>query len=224
MVVMVNTDVIPEPGSTGDRLLTSAMRLFARKGLAATTVGEIESEAGMAPRSGALYKYFDSKSALLEVGLERHLATVAEIGGQLGLRPLGDLHAELTLLGHWLLDELELERDVTHVMEREGSELAELRDKMRVGVSDRGYLVGSMMIGRWRPDLSEADRNALAVVGIGALINFRRSSWTFGRTPLGLSREAIVESWVQVWSLFLQTKPTEAAIKQVKKTKRGRTS
>ncbi len=38
-------------------------------------------------------KYFDSKSALLEVGLERHLAAVAEIDGQLGLRRVGDLHS-----------------------------------------------------------------------------------------------------------------------------------
>jgi AcrR family transcriptional regulator len=218
---MVTTNVVPEPGSTADRLLTSAMRLFARKGVAATTVGEIESEAGMAPRSGALYKYFDSKSALVEVGLERHLATVAEIDGQLGLRPLGDLHSELTLLGHWLLDELESERDITHVIEREGSAFPDLRDRMREGISDRGYRVGSMVIGRWRTDLSEAERNALAVIGIGALINYRRSTWTFGRTPLDLNREVIVDSWVQVWSSFLQTKPVDQTIKQPKKTKRG---
>ena len=77
---------------------------------------------------------------------------------------------------------------------------------------------------RWRTDLSEAERNALAVIGIGALINYQRSTWTFGRTPLDLNREAIVNSWVQVWSSFLQTKPGNNTTKQPQNIKRGEKS
>ncbi len=174
------------------------MHLFARKGVTSTTVGDIEQAAGLAPRSGALYKYFDSKDALLAAGLERHLRTIRDIEHDLALRPLGEIRSEFTMLGHWLLHELEVERDITHVLEREGDQVSDLREQMRAGISDRGYLIGADVIERWRPDLSQADRERLSVIAIGALINYKRSTWTFDRPPLELDQELLVETWVDV--------------------------
>lgn len=174
------------------------MRLFAHKGVASTTVGQIEEAAGLAPRSGALYKYFDSKDALLAAGLERHLTTVRDIEHQLALRPLGEIRSEFTMLGHWLLHELEVERNITHILEREGEHVGDLRDRMRIGISDRGYLIGADVIGRWRPDLSQAKRESLSIIAVGALINYKRSTWTFGLAPLGIEEAQLIESWVEV--------------------------
>jgi AcrR family transcriptional regulator len=53
-----------EPGDRRERILTSAAALFARKGVAATTVREIADEAGIL--SGSLYHHFESKEAMVD--------------------------------------------------------------------------------------------------------------------------------------------------------------
>ena len=181
------------------RLVDAAIELFARQGFDATTVGEIEIEAGFAPRSGALYHYFDSKRALLDAGLERHLASVEDVGAQLELRPLGDVRFEITLLARWLLAELDRERQITHLLEREGERLADLRDRAREGISERGYRIGNDLIARWLPDTTETERDVFAVATIGALVNFRRSTWTYGAPPRNLSDEDFINGWVELF-------------------------
>ncbi len=198
------TVVIGSPGSDANpatRLVDAALRLFARQGFSATTVGEIEKEAGFAPRSGALYQYFASKRALLDAGLERHLAAVGDVGDEILLRPLDDIRSEITLLARWLLAELDRERHITHLLEREGDRLAELRDQAREGISERGYRIGSDLIRRWMPDTSQVERDSFAVVAIGALVNFRRSTWTFGAPPRNLTDDDFIEGWVDLFDL-----------------------
>lgn len=60
-------------GSTRDRLLDAAIELFARQGYAATSVAEIQQASGLSPGSGALYKHFQSKSALLREATQRQV-------------------------------------------------------------------------------------------------------------------------------------------------------
>ena len=59
--------------STRDRLLDAAIALFASQGYAATSVAEIQQACGLSPGSGALYKHFPSKSALLIEATQRQL-------------------------------------------------------------------------------------------------------------------------------------------------------
>src|SRR5580700_10933723 len=54
-----------------ERLLDAAMRLFAEKGYERTTVGEIQEAAGLTFGSGALYKHFPTKEAVLAAGIDR---------------------------------------------------------------------------------------------------------------------------------------------------------
>ena len=180
------------------RLLDAAMPLFARQGFEATSIGEIETAAGFAPRSGAMYQYFASKQALLDAGLERHFASIVDVGEDIALRPLGEMRSELTLLARWLLAELDLERDMTHVIEREGERLGDVQARAREGMSERGYKIGSEILARWVVDMPQRERDALAVVSIGSIVNFRRSTWTFGRVPLGLTDDEFVASWVEL--------------------------
>jgi TetR/AcrR family transcriptional regulator, cholesterol catabolism regulator len=53
-----------EPGDRRERILSSAAALFARKGVAATTVREIADEVGIL--SGSLYHHFESKEAMVD--------------------------------------------------------------------------------------------------------------------------------------------------------------
>jgi AcrR family transcriptional regulator len=165
--------------------------------------------AGLAPHSGALYRYFDSKLAVLEAGLQRHLASIADVDVDLDLSgaPATEMRAEIEALVRWLLAELDRERTITHVLEREGDRLPELRDRMRTDLSDRGYRIAATFIGRWTAHtrLQPTDHEALAVLLIGGLVNLRRSTWTFGAPPLGLGDDRTISAF-----LALSTTPLDA--------------
>jgi AcrR family transcriptional regulator len=59
--------------STRDRLLDTALALFASRGYTATSTAEIQKACGMSPGSGALYRHFRSKSDVLRAALGRGL-------------------------------------------------------------------------------------------------------------------------------------------------------
>ena len=64
---------------TRERILDNALRLFAERGYEATSIGEIEVAAGLVPRSGALYKHFASKRALIDVALAERVGAIDSI-------------------------------------------------------------------------------------------------------------------------------------------------
>lgn len=64
--------------SARSAILREARRLFAEKGYAATSVAEIQAAAGLAPGSGALYKHFPSKQALLDAVLEVSVPAIGD--------------------------------------------------------------------------------------------------------------------------------------------------
>ncbi len=57
------------PEARRDELLDAAQRLFTRHGLAQTSVADIAAEAGVA--KGSVYRYFESKEALLSALKDR---------------------------------------------------------------------------------------------------------------------------------------------------------
>lgn len=196
---------VPQGGdkTTRERLLEAGLALFSQQGFRRTTVGDIEERAGLAPRSGALYKHFGSKQELLAAAVERHLREVETIRTVLDLMPLGDLRAELTLLARWVLADLDRHRELLLVFEKEGDNLAELRDRYYEEVGEFGYRVGADFLRR-ALDAAGAhiDPEVLATVTMNALVNQRRCEWTFGRKPLGLDDAQLVEGVVEVVMRF----------------------
>jgi AcrR family transcriptional regulator len=59
--------------SSRDRLLDTALALFASRGYAATSTAEIQKACGMSPGSGALYRHFRSKGDVLRAALRHGL-------------------------------------------------------------------------------------------------------------------------------------------------------
>lgn len=183
--------------STRDRLLDAGLQLFAERGFRATTVGDIEAEAGFVARGGTLYKHFGSKAALLDAALARHVDSVTRFDELLALLPLPDLASELHLIGRWLLAELDREELITRVIEKEGANVGAVIDAMREGISEPGYRYARAYIETRFPEI-DADRDALAVLVLGALINLRRSRWTFGKPPLGVDDDQALTAWVSL--------------------------
>src|ERR1700753_2953978 len=65
-------------GPRRDALVGAARELFAQHGYDATSVADIQLAAGLTGGSGALYKHFASKEAVLEAGIDAYLAALAE--------------------------------------------------------------------------------------------------------------------------------------------------
>ena len=193
--------------TTRERLLEAGLRLFAERGFRRTTVGDIETAAGLAARSGGLYKHFASKQELLAAAVERHLHEIETIRGVLDLMPLGDLRAELTLLARWILGDLSRHRELFLVFEKEGDNLSELKERYYADVGDFGYRLGADYVRRAvgkGGDLDDLDAEALAAVAMNALVNHRRSEWTFGHRPLDLEDDRVVQGVVEVVMRFAE--------------------
>jgi AcrR family transcriptional regulator len=198
-------------GSARERLMRAAMRLFAERGYGRTTIGDIEEAAGFTRRGGTLYHYFSSKEDVLEAALQEHVQAVEDIGGLANLLPLPDRESELLILGRWLLAELDRQHDLVRVLEKEGDQLPEIRDRLTRELLDSGY--------RWTADYGRTlapndhgwDLDAVAVLLVGALVNFRRTQWTFGRAPLKLSEERLLKAWVFVTSVLIDAAARDGA-------------
>lgn len=194
---MITEEARPGPGSTRDRLISAALRLFAARGFQSTTVGAIEAEAGLKPRRGALYKHFGSKAELLEAVARQHVDSVREGTDWIFQTPVGDVRTEAGLLGRFAMDELERQRVMVNVLERDGDRIPELRDLFRERASDTAYRTMVEILRRWvGPDVDPAaDLETTAVLLLGGLINAHRSEATFGALPIARTQEQVLTAW-----------------------------
>ncbi|QNJ94882.1 TetR/AcrR family transcriptional regulator [Mycolicibacterium fluoranthenivorans] len=189
------------PISTRDRILTEAMRLFGDKGFEATSVSQIESAAGLAAGSGALYRHFKSKDALLVAGIDRQLDRRAAMQNIRALfAGLGDLHSELTVLGRYLLSVIDQE-----------SELLQIAARTPTGVSDRldtayAALVDGLTeelngwIGAWAPDASPEQTKVTATLAINSLFGERFATNLYRRTDASAPTDPYLAEWTAVFA------------------------
>lgn len=178
---------------TRERLLREGLRLFAARGFAGTSVGDIEAAAGLQPRRGAMYRHFASKEALLAAAIEEFTATAQQGAVAFTAELAADPRAFVTTVGRWVLARLDEQREISNVLEREGERLPALRDSFRAG-TDAGFRAAADAVGHWvlthHPGL---DADAIGVALLGGLVNFRRSAWTLGAAPLGLGDDRFLE-------------------------------
>jgi AcrR family transcriptional regulator len=197
--------------STRTRLLEAALTLFAANGFRGTSVGEIEAAAGLTERGGAAYKHFRSKTEILHAALERQIEQIIEMRRNVThMLPLGDLRAELVLVARWILAELNHERLINGILEKDGDTAPELCEEFRSRVVEPGYAATSEILRERLTDLRmdpSTDCDALAAVLVGALVNYRRHEWTFTTPPLGVDESRYVESIV---NLLLREPATHA--------------
>jgi AcrR family transcriptional regulator len=180
--------------------MDAAMKLFAEHGYKATTVGAIESEAGLAPRSGALYQHFSGKQQLLEAALDRELAGMDELTAAIAMFPLGDLRAELIMLARWNLASLDRRAELTHFVRREAHLLPKrLRTKVYNRLVERPYMeIVSWLGSRFQEvGIEPPDLNALALILIESMAAYRELHRVFGRVPASLDDERFIQAWVE---------------------------
>ena len=195
-------------GTAGrDRLLAEALKLFAAKGYAATSVADIQRASGLAPGSGALYKHFGSKRELLEAAVAHRIDGVVAAREQYDAEePEGVEHAVRTA-GRLIWHHMKESEDLLKVMLREPDELGDLDDKTWQVITDNAYqrfadeLAASNRTGR----TSIPDPEAAAAVAIGSLSYAATLQALTGRLPGNIDEDRYFEAWVnQTLSVLAQ--------------------
>lgn len=202
------------PTPTRERILAAARRLFAERGYKGTSVGEIEAAAGLSPRSGALYKHFPSKQAVLGAVISQHTDVVDQMRSQLELMPLGDLRAELTMTARWGLAELRREHELTRIVMKEGERFPEIAEAFREAIVMPGHRMAAEWLTRYveRAGGTIEDPDAFASVTTDSLVGYTLQEVLFGSAPAGVDEERFLAAWVDateatVRSLIEQRSP-----------------
>ncbi len=181
-----------------DRLLSAALRLFAAKGYAATSVADIQRESGLAPGSGALYKHFGSKRELLEAAVAHRIESIVTAREQYDAGQPGSVEQAVRTAGQLIWNNLKQSEDLLKVMLREPDELGDLDEKTWQVITDNAYqrfadeLAASNRAGR----TSIPDPEAAAAVAIGSLSYAATLQALTGRLPGNTDDDRYFEAWV----------------------------
>jgi AcrR family transcriptional regulator len=192
--------MVERGAGTRERLMTTAIELFAERGFDGASVGEIERSAGLAPRSGALYQHFKGgKQELLRCAIEHELRAIDELGSVMEMLPLGDLRAEFTLLARWNLGSLERRSALARFVRRDVARLPpELRDELYDRLVGQPYeQVVQWLRGRFAGADERPDLPALALVLVESISAYQSLRRTFARTPDSVDDERFIAAWTE---------------------------
>ncbi len=186
---------------TRERILDAALELFAQRGYRATTVGDIEAAAGLAPRAGGLYKHFASKEEVLRAALERFVSGIEAIEERMfDVMALGDLRAELTLLARVATAHFSAQRQFLRIVFQEQSRIPDVVQEMHRRAVAPAYAMTARWIARQVETgmLASADAAALAAVVAIPFIGYRLEHNLFGAPPGDVDEERFAAAWVEL--------------------------
>src|SRR5260370_19401710 len=171
---MATAPAVPIP--TRQRLLDAALELFADRGFADTTVGDIEAGAGLRPRAGGLYKHFASKEAVLREALERFVSGAERVTGTaFELMPLGDIRAELTLIARAGVAYFSANSRFIRIMQQERARCPDLVKEMYERAVAPAYALGAAWLERQMKSgfFPQADAQALPAVVMSPFVIYQ---------------------------------------------------
>jgi AcrR family transcriptional regulator len=203
--------------STRERIIDEALRLFAERGYAATSVAEIEAASGLSPGAGGLYRHFKSKYEVLAAAMNEHAArtraqiaeTLAEFGVVDTSTGIEERLARLCRAG---LAKVREERELTRVFFRDLGQFPELVATVREGLLQPMFDA----ITTWfhaQPEYAgaTADWPAIGAVLGGAVVQYQLFEETVGEPPGRVERDRFVTSWVHL-ALGLLPRPAVQAV------------
>jgi AcrR family transcriptional regulator len=184
---------------TRERLVDEAMRLFSTNGFEATSVSQIEAAAGLSAGSGALYRHFKSKHALLDAGINRQLDRRRAMHDIRALfAGLGDLRAELTALGRYLLTVIDQEIELLQIAARTPTGLSERLDTAYAALVDGLTAELAGWIKAWSRDESERTCGVLAALGVNSLLGARYATSLFHQPDARLPDDEYLDEWTNL--------------------------
>ncbi|MFP1153349.1 TetR/AcrR family transcriptional regulator [Mycobacterium sherrisii] len=195
-----------------DRLLAEALKLFAAKGYAATSVADIQRASGLAPGSGALYKHFSSKRKLLEAAVTHRIDSIVAAREQYDAGQPGSVEQAVRTAGQLIWSNLMHSEDLLKVMLREPEELGDLDEKTWQVITDNAYqrFADELTATNRAGGTSIPDPEAAAAVAIASLSYAATLRALSGRLPGNVDEDRYFEAWVdQTVSVLAQHTNTE---------------
>ena len=187
------------------RILDAAVELFATKGYEATSVADIQLACGLTAGSGALYKHFPSKRALLEEVVQLHLADIAStravvVSEMLARFDLGsdDLETIMRLGARLTWQSMEQNRAVIRLTVRDLEPYPELLHEVWDAVGKDVYRQAAELIEIVMASgaIDVADPEATAAVLVASLTYLPILQGLIGRTPGDIDPERYLDAWV----------------------------
>jgi len=188
------------------------MALFGERGYSATSIADIQLACGLTAGSGALYKHFPSKLALLAEGVHRYVASVEKSrAGLMEILP-DDPRQALQMIADAVVtamaDDGPVIRVVLRDLERFPNLLNELWDGLLAALYNEiaDWLRSQQAAGRITVD----DPQATAAVLLASLTYYRILEALIARTPGNVDVRSFVVAWVDsaVATLHLTTGET----------------
>ena len=181
-----------------------AMILFSTKGFKATTIGDIEHAVGLTPRAGGFYRHFKSKQAILrEVVDSTEIDIFAQFNKQLIL-PLGDLRAEILMIGRMILHIGEQCRPLRLILRSEVKNFPELLDKMK-GINARlpnEYLIPWLKKSLKDTCFEGTSPDEMLQIVFGSVFYYM-ISLDIEPEPYGVKQDRFLQSWADTWTTNL---------------------
>lgn len=189
--------------STRERIVSEALRLFAERGYAATSVAEIEAASGLSPGAGGLYRHFRSKEEVLTAAVREHITRTAK---QISATFQQAADARSNPLSHRLrlaatvgLGKMREEADLVRVLFRDLDKFPNLVAEMREGIVNPLYDV----IGKWLSDQPEMagldeDWNALSLALGGAIVNYWLATDALHEPPQRVDEQRFINGWARL--------------------------
>jgi AcrR family transcriptional regulator len=189
----------PRQSDAAERIVREAMRLFAAQGYERTTIADIQAAAGLHPGSGALYKHFPSKEAVLRAGMERFVAEAERAREFMRLVELPAGEALEALVAR-ALAVLGGERDEIRIAWRELEPFPALQEQVRRDVMQTSYraLAAWLEARSARGEIRVTDSQATAAVLLGSITMFRVFAALWGEAPGGVDDERFQRAWIEL--------------------------
>jgi AcrR family transcriptional regulator len=194
-------------------MLDAAIALFAERGYQGTTVADIEQAAGLAPGSGALYQHFKGKEEVLRAGVEKHVEDLDRMQDAMEMLPLGDLRAELLLMGRWNLADLARRQPLYRFLWKEGDRFPDLRERLGEAFVEKPL----RRVAEWlrqhaaEAGVPEPDCEALTLVIVQSMTAYRSLESLYGHPPLGVDEERFLNAWVETCLALVERAGIEVA-------------
>src|SRR4051794_18865337 len=188
--------------STRERIVAEALRLFAERGYAATSVAEIEAASGLSPGAGGLYRHFRSKEEVLAAAVREHIArTAAQIAASQRAAAIEEqpLTGRLKLAAAAGLVKMREEADLIRVLFRDLDKFPHLITEVREGIVNPLYDT----IAKWLSDQPETARmeedwDAISLVLGGAIVNYWLAADALREAPKRVDEERFIDGWTRL--------------------------
>ena len=189
----------PSSSDGAERIVREALRLFAARGYERTSVPDIQQAAGLARGSGAMYKHFPSKEAVLREGINRFIGHARSAQASIGEARLGPREA-LETLAREMLTSLAERRDELRILWRDVEQFPDLQAAARREIMQGTYAaVAAWLRGAAEKGLIAAnDSEAIAAVLVGSIAMFRVFPALWGEKTIEVDDERFLRAWGQL--------------------------